>query len=75
MLFIDPNDKYSSTKSIICGSKSNTIIIIIENTQVKTDTVLTWNVEKNIQEEAYEMKKQYIVIWDIEGYPYIVTDN
>jgi hypothetical protein len=57
MLFIDPNDKYSSTKSIICGSKSNTIIIIIENTQVKTDTVLTWNVEKNIQEEAYEMKK------------------
>ena len=64
-LSIDPRDQFSFTKNIVCGSNPYEIVIIIKNTQINTETVLTWNLKKNIQEEAYEMREEYIVIWDI----------
>lgn len=62
-------------KDIRCGSEPNNIVIIArQNTSiVKIDTVIWWNMEKDLEEESFEMNVDYMVLWGSAGNPYIVT--
>lgn len=50
------------------------ICIIVKHTQ-DSDNVIIWNMEKDIEAESYEIEEDYLVVWDINGKPYIVTDK
>ena len=38
------------------------------------DNVIIWDMELDIEKESYEIEEDYLVIWDINGMPYITTD-
>lgn len=59
---------------VLTGSSSNLILLIIEQ-PCGTDFILTWDVLNNQEIEAYEIGGDYEVIWDSNGYPYVVTDE
>lgn len=50
------------------------ICIIVCHTQ-DPDNVIIWDMEQDIEGESYEIEEDYLVVWDINGKPYIVTDK
>ena len=50
------------------------VCIIVGNTQ-DADNVIIWDMDKDLEGESYEIEEDYLVVWDINGKPYIVTDS
>ena len=46
------------------------MVIIIEQSN-KEDTIIIWNVYKNIEKENFDMTEDYEILWDADGNPYI----
>ena len=41
----------------------------------KSDCVLIWNIEKNTERQTIDVGKNYEIVWDSNGYPYIVEGD
>lgn len=56
------------------GSLPQYICIIVGNTY-DADNVIIWDMDKDLEGESYEIEEDYLVVWDIKGKPYIVTEK
>lgn len=48
------------------------LIVIIAAQKKSNDTVFTWDITKNVERESYDVGKDYEIIWDHNGNPYII---
>ena len=43
------------------------------NRKSGNDCIIFWDLQKNIEKHMYDVGKDYILVWDQNGYPYIIT--
>lgn len=48
------------------------MIVIIISQSNSTDTIFTWDVEDDIELDSNDVGKNYEILWDYKGYPYII---
>lgn len=71
---IDPKDQGSYIEEVRTGSDPHHILFIIHQDS-ETGTILSWNLESNTENDAFDIEEDYIIIWDSSGSPFIVTEN
>jgi hypothetical protein len=71
---LDEKDKQNKIKEIACGTNSELIVIICEG-NIETDVLYIWNIENDCNNGFYDIGKDYDIIWDLKGYPYIITSG
>jgi len=35
---------------------------------------MSWDIELNIEKDAFDIEEDYLIIWDAKGCPFIVTE-
>ena len=70
---MDPNDDVIF-KEVRTGSTPNKIVFIIGN-GYEADNIIIWDMIKDLEGESYEIDEDYLVIWDINGNPYVITEG
>lgn len=65
-------EKYK-IKDIHVGS-SESLICIIVNQSLTQDCIVCWDIDKNFEFDTFDVGKQYQIIWDKNGFPYIAED-
>ena len=58
-------------KDIRVGSHPKNIAVIVNQSHIN-DCVITWNLDKNVEKEAFDVQGVYEVLWDEYGSPYII---
>jgi len=69
---LDMDDQSNKIKEIACGTNSELIVIICEGND-QTDVLYVWNIENGCSGGFYDIGKDYDIIWDLKGNPYIIT--
>ena len=71
---IDKSDRTSFIKSLRTGSEPEMIAIVVDQSE-ETDTVFQWDLKGNAEFEAFDVGKNYEIIWDSKGVPVVVAEN
>lgn len=56
------------------GSNESLICIIV-NQSLTQDCIVCWDVNKNFEFDTFDVGKEYQIIWDKFGFPYIAEDQ
>ena len=65
------NKEDCSIKEIRTGSDPSKIVLVVQQSKNR-HTIFTWSTRENIQMEAFDVGKEYAIIWDKLGNPYII---
>ena len=69
---IDKKEK-SKVKEVRVGSDPGHVILVVSSEE--TDTLLSWNLEEDTENDAFDIDEEYAIIWDTHGTPFIVTER
>lgn len=61
-------------KRVYSGSHPQTLAIVVNHSQ-EVDEVITWDVKKDEELEAFTTVQDAVVLWDSKGWPYITQEN
>lgn len=73
-VYIDNREKDSFIKRVRCGSNSNEIMLIVRQS-IASDCFILWNMDKNIEIEAFDLSTRAVCLYDSKGSSYIAEDD
>jgi hypothetical protein len=56
------------------GSNSNEIAIVVRQSE-NSDCVITWDIDKNVEIESFDLGLESKIFWDSDGKAYITEDK
>lgn len=72
-LVVDPDEKQTFVRRVRCGSESNTIMIVI-NQSPHSQVFIHWDIEKNQEKQSFDASQKAIVFFDAAG-DAVITDG
>ena len=64
----------SIIENVLTGNKTNRIAIIVK-TQSDHYNLISWDIIKNFENEAFTVNPPFKIVWDQQGELYIVNDE
>lgn len=63
-----------SIKDVRLGSNPEIMVIIVDQSH-HLDCILVWSMKKNQEKEAFDVAKDYEILWDYQGNPYVIHED